>query len=108
MEMDTTLGALLDALADRIAARLSTPPAAPRYYDASRPPPGAASWRAARALARREGLALARVGRSVAIDAHAWHAMLSRRASGGPLEIADRDASALRALGLVLPGETER
>lgn len=106
------LAALIDAFADLVAERIAArvgKTEAPRFYTKANLPPAAASWRAARETASREGIAIVRSGRDALIVAAAWDAYLERRTSrrsGHSPEIRSGDEAALKAMGveLVAPG----
>lgn len=100
--------ALADLLADRIAEKLGAT-ATPDYFDRDRLPPGAASWRSVLEAGRRGDVAVVRVGRKAVVSAAEWTRYLEARRVGrtsrpARVELADADARALEALGVVVPG----
>lgn len=106
--MSAALDALLDELADRIAARLRPPE--PPNYSRDRLPPGAASWRAVLEAGRRGQLQIARVGRCSVVLREEWDRYVVARAERrpGPVAVNDSDAAALKAMGVVLPMRASR
>lgn len=94
--------ALLDELADRVAARLGS--SAPSHYSKANPPP-LVSWRTVLEAGRRGELALLRRGRTVLLERaelERWLAdgRLERR--GRPKLVAVRDGVTLERLGVVV------
>jgi hypothetical protein len=106
--MSAALDAILDELADRIAARLRPPE--PPHYSRDRLPPGAASWRAVLEAGRRGELEIVRVGRCAVIAREEWDRYVAsrRRGRAGPVAVEDADARALASMGVVLPMRASR
>lgn len=96
------LARAIDALADAF----DSPAPDARFYTSEHLPPGCPSWRAARETALREGIPTVRPGRHTLIDAPSWDAWVaskrSTRRPHTPPELTERDAEALKALGVVV------
>lgn len=91
--------AVLLALADSLEGSTDQ-----EVFDAKRPPPGAASWRAVLEAGRRGEVEVTRVGRGAVVTAAAWKAYVERRR--GPRTrpaIEGADESAFAQLGIVVP-----
>jgi hypothetical protein len=97
--------ALLDEIAERVAAKLRTSPAT-AYYSASSPPP-LATWRSVLEAGRRGELALVKRGRALLLE-HAeyerWIAAGKRRPRPQLRAVRDEDADKLEQLGVKLGG----
>lgn len=98
--------AVLDEIAERVAAKLRTSSPASTYYTASSPPPHA-TWRSVLEAGRRGELELVRRGRSRLLE-HAeyerWIAAGKRRPRPQLRAVRDEDADKLEQLGVKLGG----
>lgn len=116
MSIDPALAAVIDsqiAMLDvartgltelRRRLEVSTMPAAgPLWYSRHALPPGCSSWRSARETAARLGVATAKPGRELLIDASDFDAKIAVPKAQRPLPGADVDEAALEQMGLVLP-----
>ena len=97
------LEALLDAIADRVAAKLGRPIV--EHYSKTSPPPHH-SWRAVLEAGRRGDLEVTRQGRAVLVSVDAYNAWLASATprKSKPELVPANDADVLGRLGVRLRG----
>lgn len=100
ISVSEALEVLIEAIADRVASKLS---GRPRWYSSSALPVGCPTGRALRDRCRKLGIPMTKAGRDMLVDAAAYDAALSSHAKQlAPPGVTATDEELLAKMGVVL------